>query len=59
MDSFEHRRIFEKGRSFWLQYVQLNGYAFRPNMAGVKRLSQKTNIKQAELRRAINIFLEA
>ena len=50
---------FAKGRAFWQQYVNLNGYAFAPNTAGIRALARHTGIKQKTLRQYITAFLEA
>jgi hypothetical protein len=50
---------FEKGRNDWHEYVQLNGYAFRPNNDGLKKLAAKTGRKKSDLAKSINTFLEA
>jgi hypothetical protein len=56
---FSKHKAFEKGRNDWQDYVNLNGYAFRPNKEGLKKLSQKTGRKVSDLQKSINNFLEA
>ena len=50
---------FEMGRSIWQEYVNLNGYAFRPNDKGLKKLSKRLDLNVPYLRKMINCFLEA
>jgi hypothetical protein len=53
------RRRFEDGRNYWLEYVQLNGYAFEPNRAGLRKLSGRHGVAVSHLARCIAAFLEA
>ena len=55
----EFSRIFELGRSYWLQYQKLNGYSFRPNEKGLNSLSRNLDLNIPHLRKCINTFLEA
>jgi hypothetical protein len=53
------RRMFAEGRSLWYQYLQVNGYAFRPNDEGLKKLSHNLDLNVPYIRKHINAFLEA
>jgi hypothetical protein len=53
------KQIFAEGRSLWYQYLQINGYAFRPNDEGLKKLSRNLDLNVPYLRKCINTFLEA
>jgi len=53
------KRDFAKGREHWQAYVNLNGYAFEPTGAGLKKLADETGVKKSELRRLIHVFLSA
>jgi hypothetical protein len=50
---------FTQGRYYWYQYQKINGYAFRANESGLKKLSKNIDIEVSTLREYINIFLEA
>ena len=50
--------LWAKGRTYWEQYVQLNGYAFSPTKAGLGRLACQIGIRAKELRQAITLYLE-
>ncbi len=50
---------FEEGRSYWIQYVILNGYAFEPTESGLKRLSHDLDVSIPHLRHMIHMFLSA
>ena len=52
-------RRFEEGRGYWLEYVRINGYAFEPNRAGLRKLSQTNGVALSHLARSITAFLEA
>jgi hypothetical protein len=49
--------LFEEGRYLWIEYENLNGYAFRPNEEGLKRLSRLLDLNVPYIRRCINTFL--
>ena len=55
----DKRRWFAEGRDYWYQYQQLNGYAFRPNDEGLRKLSHNLDLNIPWLRKCINIFLES
>lgn len=57
--TLEQRQKFAEGRQYWQQYVDLNGYAFRPTEDGLRALAKTTGVKMIELRKCINVFLEA
>ena len=59
MATIQDRRTFELGRSYWMQYVRLNGYAFAPSTKGLQVLSRNLDINISHLRKHINAFLEA
>lgn len=50
---------FIEGRAIWQQYINLNGYAFRPNDNGLKNLSRNLDLNIPYLRKIINSFLRA
>ncbi len=52
-------KLAGEGRDYWMQYVRLNGYAFRPNPKGLQELSRNLDISIAHLMRCINAYLEA
>jgi len=59
MPTIEQRKAFELGRSYWMQYIRLNGYAFEPTNTGLSVLSRNLDVNISHLRRHINLFLEA
>lgn len=42
-----------------MQYVRLNGYAFRPHRNGLQKLSRNLDINVQHLARCITAYLEA
>jgi hypothetical protein len=60
MNTDDRRRIlFVEGRELWYQYLQVNGYAFRPNRDGLVKLSRNLDLNIPYIQKRINIFLEA
>lgn len=57
--TISQRKIAEEGRYYWMMYVQINGYAFRPNAKGLNKLSRNLDLTQAHLARCITAYLEA
>ena len=49
---------FEEGRSLWIEYERVNGYAFRPNKAGLSKLSRLLDLKSSYIEKRIYQFLE-
>jgi hypothetical protein len=52
-------RLAGEGKSFWQQYVNLNGYAFSPTEEGLKKLSRNLDVNIPWLRKCINLYLSA
>ena len=50
---------FREGGEYWWEYVALNGYSFKPNAAGLRKLSRNLDISVSHLRQCINFYLEA
>ena len=57
--TIEKGKKFYLGKSYWNQYVYLNGYSFNPTDKGLKKLSKNLDLNIPHLRECINIFLEA
>ncbi len=55
----QDQQLFYQGKDFWYEYVNLNGYAFRPNKEGLNRLSKNLDVNVPYLKKCINIFLDA
>ncbi len=53
------RKIAEEGRGYWMVYVQINGYAFRPSADGLRKLARNLDLTQAHLAKCITAYLEA
>ena len=49
---------FEQGRDYWIEYERINGYAFRPNAKGLKKLSKLLDLNVPHLEKRIYQFLE-
>ena len=49
---------FEEGRSLWIEYERVNGYAFRPNKEGLRKLSRLLDLKVSYIEKRIYQFLE-
>ena len=52
-------KYFYLGKSYWNQYTLLNGYAFKPAIHGLKKLSKNLDLNIPHLKKCINAFLEA
>lgn len=50
---------FEEGKSYWYEYVRVNGYSSKPTENGLLKLSKLLDIDKSHLRRMINLYLEA
>ena len=50
---------FSEGRGYWLYYVKINGYAFRPTEAGLQKIARLLDLNVPYLRKTINVYLEA
>ena len=48
-----------EGRDLWQKYVDLNGYAFRPNEKGLRNLSRTLGLDVRQIRECITLYLEA
>lgn len=57
--SIEQRKIATEGSDYWLHYVRLNGYAFRPTRDGLAKLSRNLDVNVKHLARCITAYLEA
>src|SRR3990167_9393505 len=53
------RKQAREGQDYWWQYVRLNGYAFEPKNAGLKRLSRNLDVSVTHLRKCIHAYLSA
>ena len=49
---------FEEGRSLWIEYERVNGYAFRPNKIGLTKLAKLLDLKAGYIEKRIYQFLE-
>lgn len=56
--TIEQNRLFIEGRDYWLQYINLNGYAYNPTETGLRILAKNIDISIGHIRKCINIFLE-
>ena len=52
------RERFFEGRDLWYEYERVNGYAFEPNRAGIKKLARLLDLKPLYIQRKINYFLQ-
>lgn len=57
--TIETRKMAAEGSSYWMQYVSLNGYAFRPTRDGLAKLSRNLDVNAKHLARCITAYLEA
>lgn len=57
--TIQDNQLFYEGRSYWMEYVKVNGYAFYPTEQGLTKLSRLLDINKPHLKKSINIFLEA
>ena len=57
--TLEQTKLANLGRSYWQHYVNINGYAFSPNRAGLAKLSKHLGIRIKHLSLAITIYLSA
>ncbi len=57
--TLDKMKLCNEGREYWLQYVRLNGYAFRPTLEGLAHLSRNLDITVRRLAQCITAYLEA
>ena len=50
---------FYLGKGYWLEYVRVNGYAWEPNQAGLKKLARMLDLTISHLKETINFYLES
>ena len=53
------KELFEEGRSLWLEYVRLFGYAFEPKDKNIREMSRLLDLNVPYIKKCINVFLEA
>jgi hypothetical protein len=53
------QKDFELGRSYWIQYEYLNGYAFSPTREGLGKLAKNLDLTVPHVKKFINIYLQA
>jgi len=51
--------MFYEGKDLWYEYIRVNGYSFRPNNEGLKKLSKLLDLNIPHIKKCINVFLEA
>jgi hypothetical protein len=56
--TIEQSKKWGLGRSYWLQYVRLNGFAVDANKDGLLKLSKNLDLNVRHLRKCINLYLE-
>ena len=52
-------KMFVEGRAYWQEYVNVNGYAFRPTPEGIKKLARILDLESKYFLPQILAFLEA
>jgi len=57
--TLNQRKLAEEGRGYWMVYVQINGYAFRPNKEGLRKLARNLDLNEPYLAKRITAYLEA
>ena len=57
--TLDERKIANEGRWLWLEYVRVNGYAFRHTEDGLKKLSRVLDLNIPYIRKCINKYLES
>lgn len=53
------RIMAREGQHLWREYVRVNGYAFRPNRAGLAKLARLLDLHQSWITKRITAYLEA
>lgn len=56
--TIEDRKLWKEGSTLWNEYVNINGYAFKPNTEGLKKLSRLLDLNINYIQKRINIYLE-
>ena len=51
--------MFNLGKDYWQQYVNLNGYAWEPNATGLSKLSKNLDLNVSHLSKCITAYLLA
>lgn len=56
--TIEERKMANEGRDLWNEYISINGYSFKPNKEGLKKLSRLLDLEINYIQKRINLFLE-
>jgi hypothetical protein len=48
----------KEGKELWFEYVRVNGYAFNPNLNGLKKLCRLLDLNISWVKKRINLYLE-
>ena len=51
------RNLAKLGRSYWHEYVRVNGYAFEPKADGISKLARLLDLTPKHTRLAIRAYL--
>ncbi|WP_154520425.1 hypothetical protein [Clostridium sp. WB02_MRS01] len=54
----EDRKIWNDGKALWHEYVNINGYSFKPTLDGVKKLSRLLDLNVSYLMNRISFYLD-
>jgi hypothetical protein len=57
--TIEQTKLAGLGSGYWLEYVRVNGYSWRPTEKGLAKLSRLLDLNKAHIRKAIYLYLEA
>lgn len=52
------RNLWFEGKQLWNEYVNVNGYSFSFNQAGIKNLSMLLDLDQKHIKERLNIYLD-
>jgi len=47
------------GKSYWYEYVRINGYAFSPSREGIRNLARMLDLEQKHISECIHSYLSA
>ena len=52
------RKLANEGKLLWQEYININGYSFKPTKEGIKKLSRILDLNCKYLEERIYLYLE-
>lgn len=56
--TIEQRKLWSEGQRLWQEYINVNGYSFTFNDAGIRKLSKILDLNQKYIKERLTIYLD-